>query len=98
MHVLAALGASSAAVLAYVLLLVIQPRPPWRAQYALAYLGFVLASALPGVSAGLACVVEELSLGARRNPENTSCCLAHTGLTGVGGCRAAGAAWAGVHE
>ena len=63
LHALAALAASSAAVLAYLLLAVLRPHPFWRAQYSVAYLGFVLSSSLQGVSAGLACVVEELSLG-----------------------------------
>lgn len=64
-HVLVALGASLGAVLAYALLLVVRPAPRWDARYAVAFLGYMLGSALSSVSLGLSCVVEELTLGAR---------------------------------
>ena len=67
-HVLGALGVSSGAVLAYTLLLVVRPAPTWDAQYAVAFLGFMLGSALSSVSLGLTCVVEELTLGAPACP------------------------------
>jgi putative ABC transport system permease protein len=63
LHVLGALSGSTAAVLAYALLVVVRPRPTWDAQHLVALLGFVLGHALSGVSLGLSRVVEELSLG-----------------------------------
>lgn len=63
-HVLASLSASAGAVLAYALLLVLQPCPWWDAPYVIAILAFLLGHALSAVSAGLSSVVQELTLGA----------------------------------
>lgn len=64
LHVLGSLGASSGAVMAYALLLVLRPRPWWDAPYAIAVLAYLLGNALSCVAAGLSSVVQELTLGA----------------------------------
>ncbi|KAK9906713.1 hypothetical protein WJX75_006615 [Coccomyxa subellipsoidea] len=63
LHVLGSLGASSGAVMAYALLLVLRPRPWWDAPYAIAVLAYLLGNALSCVAAGLSSVVQELTLG-----------------------------------
>ncbi len=66
LHTLGSLSAATTAVLAYAALLVVRPHPPWAARYVIALLGFVLGSALTGVSLGLSSVIEELTLGVAR--------------------------------
>ena len=68
LHVLGSLGASSGAVMAYALLLVLRPRPWWDAPYAIAVLAYLLGNALSCVAAGLSSVVQELTLGAAPIP------------------------------
>ncbi|KAK9838307.1 hypothetical protein WJX81_003416 [Elliptochloris bilobata] len=66
LHVLGALGASAALVLAYALLVVLRPSPLWAARWALPFLGLLLGGAVGGVSVGLTAMLEELGSGADR--------------------------------
>ena len=77
LHTLGALSASTTAVLAYALLLVVRPQPPWRAQYLIAALGFVLGNALSGVSLGLSSVIVELTLGEASSSRSSKSRSAH---------------------
>ena len=63
LHVVAVLSGSTAAVMVYALLLIIQPRPWWSAQYMIAILGLLLGSALSCVAAGLSSSIDELTRG-----------------------------------
>lgn len=63
LHVLAVLSGSTAVVMVYTLLLIIQPHPWWSAQYMIAILGLLLGSALSCVAAGLSSAIDELSRG-----------------------------------
>ena len=65
LHVVAVLSGSTAAVMVYALLLIIQPRPWWSAQYMIAILGLLLGSALSCVAAGLSSTIDELTRGER---------------------------------
>lgn len=63
LHVVAVLSGSTAVVMVYALLLVIQPRPWWSAQYMIAILGLLLGSALSCVATGLSSTIDELTRG-----------------------------------
>lgn len=76
LHVLGALGLSAALVLAYALLVVLRPSPPWAARWAVPLLGLLLGSAVGGVAAGLSAILDELGSGAPQR-------LAHRALAGV---------------
>ena len=60
---MAVLGGSTALVMVFALLLIIQPRPWWSAQYLIAILGLLLGTALSCVATGLSCAIDELSCG-----------------------------------
>ena len=63
LHVLVALGTATASVLCYAMLLVL-PRAAWAdPRYVLPALGVVLGGAITSIGAGLAALVEELTLG-----------------------------------
>ena len=72
LHVVAVLSGSTAVVMVYALLLIIQPRPWWSAQYMIAILGLLLGSALSCVAAGLSSTIDELTRG--------ECTLWHAGF------------------
>ena len=63
LHVMAVLSGSTALTMVLALLLIIQPRPLWSAQYLIAMLGLLLGTALSCVATGLSCAVDELSRG-----------------------------------
>ena len=63
-QVLTALGASSVLVITYSLSLVIQPQPPWDAQYLIPTYGMLLGNAISCISIGLSTALEELTMGA----------------------------------
>ncbi len=65
LHVMAVLGGSTALVMVFALLLIIQPRPWWSAQYLIAILGLLLGTALSCVATGLSCAIDELTRGGR---------------------------------
>ena len=63
LHVMAVLSGSTAVVMVFALLLIIQPRPWWSAQYLIAILGLLLGTALSCVATGLSSAIDELSRG-----------------------------------
>lgn len=64
LHVVAVLSGSTALTMVFALLLIIQPRPWWSAQYLIAILGLLLGTALSCVATGLSSAIDELSRGA----------------------------------
>ena len=63
LHVVAVLSGSTAVVMVYALLLIIQPRPWWSAPYMIAILGLLLGRSLSCVAAGLSSTIDELTRG-----------------------------------
>jgi hypothetical protein len=63
-HVLLAMGASTALVICYALLVAARPRPLWDAHFVLPVLAALLAAAAAGVGEGLAAVFEGATSGA----------------------------------
>lgn len=62
-HVLASLAAAGAAVLAYGLLLIVQPHPWWDAQHSLPILAMLLGITISAVSTGLSAALNDLAQG-----------------------------------
>ncbi|KAK9842834.1 hypothetical protein WJX74_003092 [Apatococcus lobatus] len=62
-HVLACLAAAGAIVLAYSLLLIVQPQPWWDAQHALPILAMLLGITISAVSTGLSAALNDLAQG-----------------------------------
>lgn len=63
LHVMAVLSGTTAVVMVFALLVIIQPRPWWSAQYLIAILGLLLGTALSCVATGLSCAIDELTRG-----------------------------------
>ena len=67
-HVLASLAAAGAVVLAYGLLLIVQPHPWWDAQHSLPILAMLLGITISAVSAGLSAALKDLVQGGHPPP------------------------------